>query len=154
MKSKSYISILAIAVALLMVTPSFAQFIPVSEAEASCTSIMVGKKATTDGSVITSHSCDGNYRTWLNIVPHKTWPANSMRKVTWGNMHTEFPTDRRNLIDKGEIPQVAETFAYFVYSPKPTGNTIKDQKILFFYNYPEFVQARDQILNNTCAAMR
>lgn len=29
----------------------------------SCTSIMVGKKASTDGSVMTSHTCDGNYRT-------------------------------------------------------------------------------------------
>ena len=32
---------------------------------ANCTSIMVGKKATTDGSVITSHTCDGRYRTWM-----------------------------------------------------------------------------------------
>ncbi|MCK4430230.1 MAG: peptidase, partial [Candidatus Aminicenantes bacterium] len=40
------------------------------EWEGSCTSIMAGRLATTDGSVITAHSCDGNYRTWLNIVPH------------------------------------------------------------------------------------
>ncbi len=49
---------------------------------------------------------------------------------------------------------MAETFAYFVYSPKPAGDTIRDQKILFFYDYPELIQARDQILNNTCAAMQ
>ena len=30
----------------------------------SCTCIMAGKNATTDGSVITSHTCDGRYRTW------------------------------------------------------------------------------------------
>ena len=29
----------------------------------SCTSIMVGKRASKDGSVITSHTCDGRYRT-------------------------------------------------------------------------------------------
>ncbi len=109
---KTKISILLLAT-LLLAQLSVAQFIPISEAEASCTSIMVGKKATTDGSVITSHSCDGNYRTWLNIVPHKTWPAGAMRKVTWGNMFTETPTDKRNLIEKGEIPQVAETYSYF-----------------------------------------
>ena len=35
----------------------------------SCTSIMVGKKASADGSVMTSHTCDSNYRTWMDIVP-------------------------------------------------------------------------------------
>ena len=31
---------------------------------ANCTSIMVGKDASTDGSVMTSHTCDSWYRTW------------------------------------------------------------------------------------------
>ena len=35
----------------------------------SCTSIMVGKRASTDGSVITSHTCDGRYRTWMTVEP-------------------------------------------------------------------------------------
>ena len=38
----------------------------------SCTSIMVGKKASADGSVMTSHTCDSNYRTWMDIVPSIT----------------------------------------------------------------------------------
>ena len=41
---------------------------PVNTPE-SCTSIMIGKKASADGSVMTSHTCDGNYRTWMEIVP-------------------------------------------------------------------------------------
>jgi len=91
---------------------SFAQFIPVSEENASCTSIMVGKKATTDGSVITCHSCDGNYRTWLNIVPHRKYDPGAMRKVSRGLLHNEFYGDQRNVTEKGEIPQVAETYSY------------------------------------------
>ena len=90
-----------------------AQFVPVSEEDASCTSIMVGKKASTDGSVITSHSCDGNYRTWLNIVPHGYFEKGAMRKVYWGKLHTETPWDTRRVIEKGEIPQVEETYAYY-----------------------------------------
>ena len=35
----------------------------------NCTSIMVGRLASTDGSVMTSHTCDGRYRTWLEVVP-------------------------------------------------------------------------------------
>lgn len=45
---------------------------------------------------------------------------------------------------------VAETFAFFVLSPKPEGRSIRDQKILFFYDYPELVQLRSQILMNLC----
>ena len=37
----------------------------------SCTSIMVGKRASTDGSVITSHTCDGRYRTWMNSCSYR-----------------------------------------------------------------------------------
>ncbi|HUS87134.1 MAG TPA: C69 family dipeptidase [Bacteroidales bacterium] len=92
---------------------SSAQFIPLTGEEASCTSIMVGKKATTDGSVITSHSCDGNYRTWLNIVPHMKYDPGTTRKVLWGTMHTETSWDLRNIVVKGEIPQVEETYSYF-----------------------------------------
>ena len=79
---------------------------------AGCTSIIVGRKATTDGSVITCHSCDANYRTWLNIVPRQTHPKGAMRKIYWGNLHTETAWDLRGRILKGEIPQVEETYAY------------------------------------------
>ena len=90
-----------------------AQFIPVPEEDASCTSIMVGKKASTDGSVITSHSCDGNYRTWLTIEPHKYYEKGATRKIYWGKLHTETPWDMRRVSLKGEIPQVKETYAYY-----------------------------------------
>ena len=77
-----------------------------------CTSIMVGKKASTDGSVFTCHSCDGNYRAWLNIVPRTKFEPNSQREIWWGKMHTETPDDLRGMTKKGQIPQVPETYAY------------------------------------------
>lgn len=46
---------------------------------------------------------------------------------------------------------IAESFTYFVFSPKPTGNSIKEQKIKFFYEYPELVQLRSDILNGACS---
>ena len=54
--------------ALFMATSLSAQSNYTKDPE-SCTSIMVGKKATTDGSVITSHTCDSWYRTWVDMVP-------------------------------------------------------------------------------------
>ncbi len=45
---------------------------------------------------------------------------------------------------------IAETWAYFVLAPKPQGNTIADQKVLFFYEHPELVQLRTEILSRLC----
>jgi dipeptidase len=78
----------------------------------SCTSIMVGKKATTDGSVITAHSCDGSFRTWLNIEPHKTHKEGSKNKIYFGLLHNETRWDQRGVTLAGEIPQVKETYAF------------------------------------------
>jgi len=77
-----------------------------------CTSIMVGRLATIDGSVITAHSCDGNYRTWLNIVPRKKHEKASTNKIYHGKLHSETAWDLRGLVLKGEIPQVEETYAF------------------------------------------
>lgn len=78
----------------------------------SCTSIMVGKKASTDGSVMTAHSCDSNYRTWLTMEKRKQYKPGEMEPVYVGALHTEEPHDQRNLVKKGEIPAPAETFIY------------------------------------------
>ncbi|KPK95646.1 peptidase [bacterium SM23_31] len=77
-----------------------------------CTSIMVGKLASTDGSVMTAHSCDGNYRTWLRIEPHAKHEPGTMTELRSGYLHTEFPQDRNRVSRKGEIPQVPETYAF------------------------------------------
>jgi dipeptidase len=81
--------------------------------ECGCTSIMVGKNASTDGSVMTAHSCDGNYRTWLQIEPRRENPAGSRRPIYWGLLHTETPDDMRGVRLKGDIPEVARTYAYY-----------------------------------------
>lgn len=80
--------------------------------EKGCTSIIAGRLATVDGSVITAHSCDGNYRNWLNIVPRKKNPAGSTTTIFSGLMHTETPWDGRNVSWRGEIPEVEETIAF------------------------------------------
>jgi len=45
---------------------------------------------------------------------------------------------------------IAESWAYFVLKPKPAGETIANQKVLFFYEFPELVELREQIARNLC----
>jgi len=78
----------------------------------NCTTIMVGRRASTDGSVMTSHSCDGNYRTWLEIYPHQKYDKGAMHPVYSGMLHTEEARDMTKVIKKGEIPEASETYAF------------------------------------------
>jgi dipeptidase len=78
----------------------------------ACTSILVGKLASVDGSTMTSHTCDsGTDRTWINIVPHKKYKKGDMCKIYFQSKRTKGPDDP-DRIDTGEIPQVPETYAY------------------------------------------
>ncbi|MCK9625740.1 MAG: C69 family dipeptidase [Bacteroidales bacterium] len=70
----------------------------------SCTSIMVGKDASTDGSVMTSHTCDSNYRTYVTIEPRKKFSIGDMESIYTGLLHNEEPWDMRNVVEKGAIP--------------------------------------------------
>lgn len=42
----------------------------------------------------------------------------------------------------------AESFMYFILSTKPSSHTRADEKVLFFYQYPELAQLRNEILMN------
>ena len=91
-----------------------AQYI-VDESEfdgAYCTSIMVGKKASTDGSVMTSHTCDGGYRTWMRWEKAADYNEGDMMKIYKGTMRTYDVNDKHGVKEAGEIPQVAHTYAY------------------------------------------
>jgi dipeptidase len=82
------------------------------EAIESCTSIIVGKLASADGSTMTSHSCDSTSdRTWITVVPHMKHKPGELCAVYHNPKETKGPDDK-NRLKSGEIPQVAETFAY------------------------------------------
>ncbi|MCX6570574.1 MAG: C69 family dipeptidase [Candidatus Aminicenantes bacterium] len=78
----------------------------------SCTSILVGRLASVDGSTMTSHSCDsGTDRTWMTIVPNMKHKPGETAKVYYEPKRSKGPNDPDRL-ETGEIPQVAETYAY------------------------------------------
>lgn len=78
----------------------------------SCTSILVGRLASVDGSTMTSHSCDsGSDRTWISIVPHKKHEKGDMAKIYMEPKRTKGPNDPDRM-EMGEIPQVRETYKF------------------------------------------
>lgn len=46
---------------------------------------------------------------------------------------------------------IAEAFSFFILAPKPEFTSIANEKILFFYDFPELVELRGQILNQLCS---
>lgn len=134
---------------------------PVNHPE-SCTSIMVGKKASVDGSVMTSHTCDGNYRTWMNIVPAKTYPKDTVTGIYTGLMHTEFANDQTRVVQKGVIPQVRSTYQ-FLNTAYPCLNekqlaigetTITGRKELVNKNGMFMIEELERIVLERCATAR
>lgn len=49
---------------------------------------------------------------------------------------------------------IAESWAHFVLDQKPDGDTIAEQKVLFFYDYPELVELRRQIIQRINTQLR
>lgn len=78
----------------------------------ACTSIMVGRKASADGSVMTSHTCDSWYRTWMQQVPAADYPRDTVMSIYRGRMHTEYPASMDGVTKAGEIPQARHTFGF------------------------------------------
>ena len=74
---------------------------------------MVGCKASTDGSVMTSHTCDSHDNsTDLRIVPAAKYKPGDQRLVTRWEGANDGPMKRTICKPIGQIPQVPETFGY------------------------------------------
>jgi dipeptidase len=68
--------------------------------ELGCTSMLVGKNATVDGSVLTSYSCDGAIFCSVNFIPGGMHEEGETIPIyTWGGKKI------------GEVPQVEETYS-------------------------------------------
>jgi dipeptidase len=94
----------------------------------SCTVFIVGKDATVDGSVLVSHSNDGEFETDPRLVkiPAQDWPEGSKRPVFFspesypryvgsdrGPIPEYWPTENQTSFEPiGYIDQVPHTFAY------------------------------------------
>ncbi|MDJ0754932.1 MAG: hypothetical protein QNJ45_15525 [Ardenticatenaceae bacterium] len=94
----------------------------------------------------------------------------------WTEIYDELPfPDEEGIVDEDELADfydryadqfvtdyaatnpgedIAESWTHFVLKPKPAGNTVAEEKILFFYQYPELVKLRQEILTRLYAQTR
>ncbi|MBN2207225.1 MAG: C69 family dipeptidase, partial [Candidatus Aminicenantes bacterium] len=87
----------------------------------NCTVIMVGRLASTDGSVMTTHTCDCGHCDWtFRRVPAADHPAGATRKIFHVDQMDHWPPDKGLKWDRVgidnltglEIPQVPHTHGY------------------------------------------
>ena len=99
-----------------------------SEAEAyealaleACTSVLVGKKASTDGSIITTHTNDCGVCDWtFRYVPPADHEPDAKRKIYWYNQFETLPPSQgyhwsnyEHKFNGLEIDEVEHTYGYF-----------------------------------------
>jgi dipeptidase len=78
----------------------------------TCTDIVVGKKASVDGSVITSHTGASRNGGAVQVVPAQTHEPGAMAPVYWGMLDAKGPFESYGEVI-GYIPQVERTYRYF-----------------------------------------
>jgi dipeptidase len=75
----------------------------------ACTVIVVGPKASADGSAITSQTADGMFDSNITAIPGQAFPQGAMADVFWNitGQSTAAP------VKIGQVPQARKTYTYF-----------------------------------------
>jgi hypothetical protein len=95
---------------------------------------------------------------YLNLFFEAFWPPVYGEWVnTWGDAERnyrfylkhsdQFVTD---YAASQPIEDIAESWTAFIIHPKPTSGSIADQKVLFFYQFPELVDLRYEMIYGIC----
>jgi dipeptidase len=78
-----------------------------------CTTITVGRSASADGSVITSHTCDSHRtHTWLNIVPSCNYKSGSIVTLLKRVKDDSLAMPAYKYVSTGKINQVKHTHGF------------------------------------------
>lgn len=135
-----------------------------------CTVIGVGKLATVDGSVFTSHTdCCSECR--VHVVPGRTFPKGTEAPVHWGMVYFGRDDDRRALPlgDYGKvigtIPQVEKTYTYFHtgYSQmnehqlaigESTCSQKEELQVYYMEGITRQIMTIEQLRSSRCSAVR
>ncbi len=79
-------------------------------------------------------------RFWSNL--YEEYRNSTDPSVFYSKYQDQFVSDYAAMVPEEDI---AESFRVFVLNDKPTSDSIRDQKVRFFYEYEEFVRWREEI---------
>jgi inorganic pyrophosphatase len=83
------------------------------------------------------------YPEWKTIM---AVPDQRQRMRLWAQWYYEHRREFVSLYASFDpVEDMAESFRRFVLLPKPTGDTLADHKVRFYYDYPEMIEVRRQI---------
>ncbi len=125
-------------------------------------------RAACQGLFFNGYAC-GSEKSYLNAFGHKFWQGEIYEAwekafLLEDNDHEASEHTLQELYDEhpdqfvteyaatSPDEDIAESWTEFVMHPKPAGTSIADQKVLFFYAYPELLRTRNQIIHAICQA--
>ena len=93
---------------------------------------------------------------WVKIYPQWAKINNEKDQNNYLNLLGQFYSNNQTqFVSQYAVTSpeedIAETWAKFIFSRKPSASNIANQKILFFYNFPELVDLRTRIVNGICS---
>jgi dipeptidase len=116
-----FVSILIVSLVVLMPSKNKSpETTPYADLSDACTVIIVGKNASTDGSVMTTHTCDCGVCDWtFRSIPAADHEPGATRKIYHIDQFETWPPEQglkweiyKNDFTGVEIPQPAHTYAY------------------------------------------
>jgi hypothetical protein len=123
------------------------------QARAACSQYFTGEGCSLSGSYIDeffNRFWTSFYEEWQEVNEYRgEGPYRDLLDDFYSIYRDQFLTDYAATSPEEDI---AESWVYFVLSPKPELTSIANEKILFFYEYPELVALREEILTRLCVS--
>ncbi len=105
---------------------------------------------------------------YITAFVDQFWPADFMAE--WEDTQVDDPAETEDLVYQfyetyadefvsdyaatNADEDIAESWMEFVLKPKPRGSSVADQKVKFFYDYPELVSLRQQLASRAISRLR
>ena len=123
------------------------------QAQAACPRYFTGEGCSHSGSYINeffNRFWTSFYEEWREVNEYRgEGPYRDMLDDFYNIYKDQFLTDYAATSPEEDI---AESWVYFILSPRPELTSIANEKILFFYEYPELVALREEILTRLCVS--